>query len=50
MHDFDGGDLPIICIDWDKELVDAAMDYWVDLNVNRWTKEERETNCVQPFL
>ncbi|KAK0216449.1 hypothetical protein EDD85DRAFT_782244, partial [Armillaria nabsnona] len=46
MHDFDGGDIPIICIDWDKELVDAAMDYWVDVSANRWTKDERETKCL----
>ncbi len=46
MHDFDGGDIPIICIDWDKELVDAAMDYWVDLSANKWTKDERETKCL----
>ncbi|SJL14728.1 uncharacterized protein ARMOST_18195 [Armillaria ostoyae] len=47
MHDFDGGDIPIICIDWDKELVDAAMDYWVDLSANKWTKDERETKFCQ---
>ncbi|PBK81583.1 hypothetical protein ARMGADRAFT_777134 [Armillaria gallica] len=53
MYDFDDGDIPIICMDWDKELVDAAMDYWDNLNVNRWTKEERETNfdlCVRALL
>ncbi|KAK0184731.1 hypothetical protein F5146DRAFT_891814, partial [Armillaria mellea] len=47
MHDFGGGYIPIICIDWTREFVDMAMDYWVDLNVNRWTKEECEYRCAQ---
>ncbi len=46
MYDFDGGDIPIICMEWDKELVNAVMDYWVDMSANKWTKEERENNCV----
>ncbi|PBK81581.1 hypothetical protein ARMGADRAFT_1020215, partial [Armillaria gallica] len=44
---FDGGDIPIICVHWDKELVDAAIYYWVDLSANRWIKEERENSFCQ---
>ncbi|KAK0454191.1 uncharacterized protein EV420DRAFT_604727 [Desarmillaria tabescens] len=41
IHDY-GGDIPIICIKWEKEFVDLAMDYWIELSANKWTKEERE--------
>ncbi|KAK0454192.1 uncharacterized protein EV420DRAFT_604756 [Desarmillaria tabescens] len=47
MQDYAGGDIPIVCIDWDKELVDAAMDYWVELSADKWTKEECETKFCQ---
>ncbi len=51
IHDYGGGDIPIICVDWNKEFVDMAMDYWVDLSENKWTKEEREYRCAQsPFF
>ncbi|KAK0458796.1 uncharacterized protein EV420DRAFT_1642520 [Desarmillaria tabescens] len=58
MHDFLGGDIPVICIDWDKELVDAAMYYLVELSADKWTKEECEAKsntrlfdlCVRALL
>ncbi|PBK61375.1 hypothetical protein ARMSODRAFT_896861, partial [Armillaria solidipes] len=51
IHDYGGVDIPIICIDWTKEFVDMAMDYWVALSANKWTKEERELKCAQsPFI
>ncbi|KAK0184735.1 hypothetical protein F5146DRAFT_896611, partial [Armillaria mellea] len=48
LHDVDGSDIPIIniCIDLDKEMVGTAIDYWVSLSVNKWTKEECKMNCV----
>ncbi|KAK0429993.1 hypothetical protein EV421DRAFT_1722264, partial [Armillaria borealis] len=51
IHDYGGGDIPIICINWTQEFVDMAMDYWVALSANKWTKEERELKCAQsPFI
>ncbi|PBK81576.1 hypothetical protein ARMGADRAFT_948046, partial [Armillaria gallica] len=41
IHDY-GGDISIIFINWNKEFVDMATDYWVDSSANKWIKEERE--------
>ncbi|KAK0454178.1 uncharacterized protein EV420DRAFT_1695586 [Desarmillaria tabescens] len=46
MHNFVGGDVLIICINWDKELVDVAVDYWVKLSADNWMKEEHDAKCV----
>ncbi|KAK0492934.1 hypothetical protein EDD18DRAFT_1408449, partial [Armillaria luteobubalina] len=47
IYDHGGGDIPMICVNWTKEFVDMAMEYWVDLSANKWNKEEREYRFCQ---
>jgi hypothetical protein len=45
MHDQGGGDIPILVVGWDEEIMDHALDYWVELSRGKWSEAERQANC-----
>ncbi|CAA7270508.1 unnamed protein product [Cyclocybe aegerita] len=40
MHDYGGGDIPVIVVNWSGEQLDRATAYWVELSKDEWTKEQ----------
>lgn len=45
MHDEGGGDIPILAVAWDEEIVDRALDYWVGLSRGEWSEVQRQASC-----
>ncbi|KAF9031338.1 hypothetical protein BDZ89DRAFT_911643, partial [Hymenopellis radicata] len=41
VHDYGGADMPIIIVNWQTPIVEAALDYWVESSKNQWSEAER---------
>jgi len=50
MHDMGGGDIPILVVGWDEEIIDRALDYWGELSKGKWSEAERQVNCQFNYL
>ncbi len=46
VHDYGGADMPVIIVDWQTPILEAALDYWVEASKNQWSETERAKQCV----
>lgn len=44
-HDYGGGDIPVILVQWNEAQIDAACSYWVELSKGTWDEEKKLENC-----
>lgn len=48
MHDYGGGDIPLIMTDWKSEDIDRALDYWVELS--KGPSAESQQRCKRLII
>jgi hypothetical protein len=50
MHDYGGGDIPLIVTNWHADQTARALDYWVEISKGGLSEDEKREKCSYLLL
>lgn len=45
-HDMECGDVPVLFTNWSTDLMEVALEYWMELSKGSWSREKNLLHCA----